>query len=257
MDQVNVSIIMPAYNCERTAREAIASVLSQTVLDWELIIIDDYSSDKTMSIVREESQKDKRIHVLRNKVNSGVAVTRNRGLDLAIGQYISFIDSDDLWEPDKLEKQIKCIEGSGADLCYASYDYINLDGSLTGSRYQAPTTTTYEDMLCENSVGLSTVLVNRESLGSLRFESQWFHEDYVLWLRLLRSGKLFCGLSDFLVHNRIGGRSSNKLQAAKYRWKIYRHSERIPFPKALRYFSRYIMNGMRKYGPAARKEEKR
>ena len=123
-----VSVIMPAYNAEPFIEEAIASVIAQTVADWELIVIDDCSTDDTVQIVSAFVRQDPRIQLLTNASNMGVAKTRNRGLDLCRGQYVAFIDSDDVWHSHKLEKQLDLLKKTGAGICYCSYGIIGASG---------------------------------------------------------------------------------------------------------------------------------
>ena len=119
-----VSIITPAYKCRNTIEETYKSVLAQTFSDWEMIIIDDCSKDDTFNIASNYSRKDSRIRIIRNEVNSGVAATRNRGLDVALGSFIAFLDSDDIWYPEKLEKQIRFMEDNEYALTYTSYQNL-------------------------------------------------------------------------------------------------------------------------------------
>ncbi|MCL2336620.1 MAG: glycosyltransferase family 2 protein [Firmicutes bacterium] len=242
-----VSVIMPTYNCACTVEASIRSVLAQTMPDWELLVVDDGSSDETPELIQQMSRADTRVKAFLKAENHGVARARNDGLDWATGKYIAFLDSDDLWEPNKLARQLKVLAETQADLCYTAYDFIGPQGEIVGRQYQVPQKVTYAELLSENVVGLSTVLLRRNALGSLRFEEQWFHEDFSLWLRLLRMGRAFYGISDILTHYRTGGRSSNKLLAAKHRWRILREGEQIPFWSSLVYMFRYGVASARKY----------
>lgn len=242
-----VTVIMPTYNSMTTVGQSIESVLNQTLTDFELLIIDDGSYDDTINIITEFSEKDSRIKVLRNTCNLGVAEARNRALEMVTGKYIAFLDSDDYWEGEKLKKQVALLEKTGGDICFTSYRFINPDGiPLKRAPYIVPIKTHYQGMLCENVIGLSTALIRRDALQGIKFDSRWFHEDYVLWLDLLRNGKVAVGLQEVLVTYRTGGRSSNKLNVAKNRWKIYREHEKLSLILSLYYFSIYAIKGIKK-----------
>lgn len=242
-----VTVIMPIYNNMNTVKQSVDSVLSQTMPDFELFIIDDGSTDKTFEIIKELAERDQRINILKNGCNLGVAATRNKALDLVRSKYIAFLDSDDIWSKDKLEKQISLLEKTNSDLCYTSYDFIDSSGKpLKRAPYIVPLKTDYRDMLCENVIGLSTVLIRSDALGGSKFDSRWFHEDYVLWLTLLRDGKIACGVQDVLVTYRMGGRSSNKINVARNRWKIYREHQKFSIIMSLYYFCCYAFNSIKK-----------
>ena len=152
-----VSVIMPAYNAEKYIEEAVSSVLSQTYKNWELLILDDCSSDCTAEIAEYFASLDTRIRLLRNPQNMGVAKTRNRGFDIAKGEWIALLDSDDVWHSDKLEKQLAVAGRAGADIIYCSYALVNESGAHL-SDYIVPETTSYDAMLRESVLSCSTVL---------------------------------------------------------------------------------------------------
>jgi teichuronic acid biosynthesis glycosyltransferase TuaG len=239
-----VSIIMPAFNCETTASQSILSALNQTISSIEIIVIDDYSSDETYNIIEKIALTDNRIKLYRNHKNMGVAETRNIGCKYAIGNYIAFIDSDDIWQPDKLEKQLFSIEQKKADICYTSY-YIMDD--YTNRLYSVPTFIDYNGLLKENVIGCSTVLLKAEIMKHFHFDSTFFHEDYVLWLALLRKGYKATGIEEALVFYRKGGRSANKIKAAKNRWVIYRKAEKLSLLQSLFNMYFYIQKALVKH----------
>ena len=242
-----VTVIIPAYNCTNTVERSIESVLNQTMPDFELIVVDDASQDKTFEIISEMAKKDLRIKILKNDCNIGVAATRNRALKIASGKYIAFLDSDDIWAKEKLKKQIALLEKTDGDICFTSYGFVNLVGlPIRRAPYIVPLETDYHGMLRENVIGLSTTLVKRDTLKGIEFDGRWFHEDYALWLFLLRSGKTAWGLQEVLVTYRTGGRSSNKINVAKNRWKIYREHEGLSVIKSVYYFCCYAINGIKK-----------
>jgi len=242
-----ISIIMPAYNCENTVIASIESALNQTYENTQLIITNDCSTDRTLDILENKSASDVRIKVITNDKNSGVATSRNNAIDVAGGEFLAFLDSDDLWEPTKLEKQLKLMSETNCDICYASYDYFDSDGKQVYDTYTVPETISYDGLLKENVIGLSTSVLRRNTLGDLRFNTLMFHEDFALWLILLRSGANACGITEVLSHNRIGGRSENKWRSMGNRWKIYRKAEKLSIPKSFWYLSNYALAGLKKY----------
>ena len=167
-----VSVIMPAYNAESTLMRAVLSVIHQTFTDWQLLIIDDASTDNTLSIAKKISAEDLRISVVSSRVNQGAAASRNKGIQQCKGAYVAFIDSDDIWCPEKLDRQLKLITKTGADLCYTAYALVNLAGDKVRADYCVPEHTSYEELLCENVIGCSTVLLSAAlSLLPIRLSS--------------------------------------------------------------------------------------
>lgn len=243
-----VSVIMPAYNAERYIGEAISSVLSQTYKNWELLILDDCSSDRTAEIAEEFEKADPRIRLLRNPQNLGTARTRNRGFDLADGEWIALLDCDDVWHEKKLEKQLAVAGHSGADIIYCSYALMNENGTHL-SVFLVPEATDYEAMLRESVLSCSTVLLSRPLLAEHRFSEAYYHEDYVLWLELLKAGYKAAASKEVLAKYRIvkGSRSNDKLKSAKNRWLIYRKTEMLPLPKAIHVFTAYVFHGVVKH----------
>lgn len=244
-----VSVVMPAYNCEKYIGEAIGSVLNQTMRDWELIVIDDCSKDGTCRIVEELAAKDSRIRLVRNEKNLGPAGSRNKGLDLAAGQYIALLDSDDLWRSEKLEKQLQLAEEKNADFIYCSYAIMDENGKKRSEDYVVPLETDLKAMLATNVVGCSTVMLSAEILRDRRFSSEFYHEDYALWLKILQQIDKAWGIVEVQVDYRVqaNSRAGNKLRSARHRWEIYRNLLHLSLPKSVYYMSRYALAGFRKY----------
>ena len=132
-------------------------------------------------------------------------------------------------------------------LCYSSYDYIDKNDGKVYHPYIVPDQISYNELLKENVIGLATVILRKSALGGIRFDSEMFHEDFALWLTLLRSGVVARSVPEVLVHIRIGGRSENKWNAMKNRWRVYRKSEKLPFVKSCWYLVSYVMTGLKKY----------
>ena len=243
-----VSVVMPSYNAEKYISEAIQSVIAQTYENWELLIIDDCSTDSTANIVKQFSDVDSRITLYSNPKNMGVALTRNKGMNLAKGSWIALLDSDDVWHKDKLEKQLVAAENTGADIIYCSYSLMDKNGEHL-SDFIVPERTSYDDMLRKNVIGCSTVFMRSPILIHHHFSTEHYHEDYVLWLELLKSGYIAAASTDVLVDYRIvdGSRSNDKLKSAKNRWLIYREIEKLSLGKSVRVFAAYAFNGFIKH----------
>jgi glycosyltransferase involved in cell wall biosynthesis len=242
-----ISIITPSYNSTHYIRETIVSVLGQTYPYWEMIIIDDYSDDDSRKIIEHYIKKDKRIKALYNTENIGAAQSRNRGIELSKGKYIAFLDSDDLWLSDKLEKQIQLMQDDNILLSYASYYTINETGKIM-STFPVQEKVTYFDMLKTSTIGTLTTVYNAEKLGKFYFEDIG-HEDYVMKLQILKQIPYAKGLDEPLAKYRIHtqGLSSNKLKTALWQWHIYQKVEKLSFIKSIYYFIHYTYNGIFKY----------
>jgi teichuronic acid biosynthesis glycosyltransferase TuaG len=242
------SVIMPAYNSEQYIAAAIESVLKQTYRNIEMIIVDDCSSDNTAAIICEYAKKDKRIKFLQNNKNLGCAESRNRAVAMCGGEYVAFIDSDDIWKSEKLSLELEALSKLGCDAAYTAYEMIDNDGSLIKKRL-VPNTATINALLKENFICFSSVLVKADIAKSHLMSSDFFHEDYCYLLSLLNDGAKFTGLNKTLVQYRLSrqNRSKNKLKAAKYRWLIYRKYLNLGLLKSYKCFACYFINGLKKY----------
>lgn len=244
-----ISVIMPAYNMEQYIETAIRSVMVQTFADWELLVLDDRSRDRTCAIVESLAAEDDRIRLIRMENNSGVAKVRNRGFELSRGEFIALLDSDDTWLPKKLETQLARLGESGADFTYCSYGIIDEEGKLAKNDYIVPERVDFEHLLRENVIGCSTVMLRRELVERYRFDAKFYHEDYVLWLQLLQAGFKAVGCTEVLSHWRYikNSRSYNKAKSARNRWIIYRQYLKLPFWKSVGVLHAYTVAGMKKY----------
>lgn len=247
-----VSVVMPVYNTAAFLEQAVNSVRAQTCPDWELILIDDGSTDESAAIAAEFSRVDPRIRLIRNEKNIGVAETRNRGIREARGDWIALLDSDDCWAPEKLEKQLALTEETGADILYCSYAMIRDDGEIFGRPFLVPDSTSLEEMLVSSVISCSTAVIRRERLLEHPFGSSFRHEDLVLWLELLDSGCRACGCREVLAYYRVmeRSRSGNKARSALGRWRVFRDYLHLPFLASFRYFIRYALTALKKYKPA-------
>ena len=232
-----VSIIMPTYNCEHYIAESIESVIKQSVQEWELLIVDDCSTDQTKEIV-EKYQVDypDKIYYFKLSHNSGAAVARTLGIEKATGKYVAFLDSDDIWYPEKLEKQISFMEKSGSVFSCTAYEQMNEDGVRLHVRFIPPKETDYNKMLrLSDPIGNLTVVYNQEKLGKYTVPDIKKRNDFALWLKILHDAPVCDGLPDVLAVYRVrkNSISSNKLQLAKYHWQLYREIEKLKLPKAI------------------------
>ena len=222
-----VSIITPSYNSEKYISETIESVLDQTYQEWEMIIVDDLSSDDSLQIIEHYAKKDSRIKVIRSKQNMGPAHARNRAIKEAKGRYIAFLDSDDVWFPKKLEKQIQFLTENNLVITYSAYETMDENSKYINTR-NIQTSITYNDMLKSNHIGNLTGIYDTDFFGKV-YMKECGHEDYVLWLELLKQIESTKGLSEPLAKYRIMSKSlsSNKLKVLKWQWDIYRNIEKL------------------------------
>ncbi|GAA6323819.1 glycosyltransferase family 2 protein [Fusobacterium ulcerans] len=242
-----VSIITPLYNSEKYIGKTIESVLNQTYKNWEMLIIDDCSKDNGVKIVNNYILKDKRIKLFRNEKNEGVSFSRNRAIDLSQGKYIAFLDSDDLWKKEKLEKQISFMEKNNIALSYTGYEKINMDGSLR-SEIKVPAKLDYKELLKNCLINCISGVYRKKKFEVFRFKKTKV-EDYVFWLEIFKQIDYAYGIQESLAYYRVSNnsRSSNKLDIVRFHWKIYREYEKLNFFKAVYYYFIYIKRGMVRY----------
>jgi len=246
---MKVSVITPCFNSKKALLSTIKSVQNQTYKDFEHIIIDDCSPDFDFTFLEHLILDDPRIKLIKRNWNAGPAVTRNRGISEAKGKYIAFLDADDLWNKDKLEKQIEFMESENLSLSYSAYDVIDLDGKFIGLR-TVPDSINYGDLLKSNKIGCLTAIYNKELLGKVYMPNIGKRQDLGLWLEILRNGNVAKGLNISLAKYRVGGTSlsSNKLGVLKYQWRLYREVENLGLFPSMYYFIHYAVNGvMRKH----------
>lgn len=222
-----VSIIMPSYNTERFIADSIQSVLNQTYQNWELIIVDDCSTDNTDSVVATIS--DNRVKYLKNEKNSGAAVSRNRALREAKGKWIAFLDSDDLWMPNKLEKQIKFMEENAYHFSYTNYEEIDEDSNPLGKLITGPKKITKHGMFNYCWPGCLTVMYDAEVVGLIQIEDIKKNNDYAMWLKVCKKANCYL-LNKTLGQYRKGrkGSISNHSYKALIKWhyKLFKEAEK-------------------------------
>jgi len=230
---------MPAFNAAQYLESAASSALNQTFENLELIIIDDASKDETLDIATRIREADQRVKVIESEQNAGVAAARNKGLALAEGKYIAFLDSDDLWLPSKLEKQLACMQNDKANICYSAYQRIDEKGKVLGEVWP-PERLDYKKLLQSNFIGNLTGIYNARELGK-EYLTEFKHEDYVAWLSLVKRSGNAISVNEILGKYRVysGSTSANKFRTILWQWKIYRDSQSLGLVKSMVYMCCY------------------
>ncbi len=243
-----VSVIMPCYNAERFISESIESVIAQSYQNWELVVTDDCSSDRTPEFVMAYCKKDSRINFAIAEQHSGIAGTRNLCLKRAKGRFVAFLDNDDLWVCDKLEKQTRFMLEHDYAFSYAAYEPMNEDGSPKGKTIKTAGVINYHKYLKNTIIGSGTVMLDREKTGVFWMPDNATSDDMALWCKILKDGHCAYPINDTLLKYRIRSHSasSNKLKAAKDVWLVYRKQEKLPLSKALAYFVSYAFHAIKK-----------
>ena len=241
-----VSVIMPAYRCADTISAAIDSVLCQQV-PLELIIINDCSPDNVEEVL-SAYRSDERVIVITNEENMGAAKSRNRGVSLARGKYVAFLDSDDCWTPGKLSAQVEVLEQTGSVLCCTARELMTPDWQSTGKVLPVAETITYNDLLKHNSIACSSVLLRADAAREFPMDHEDSHEDYILWLRVLKKYGAARGINVPMLRYRLSntGKAGSKLHSAKMTFMVYRYMG-FSLPKSIACFVSYAFNGVKKY----------
>lgn len=243
-----VSVVIPAYRCSETLESSVLSALSGTVSAIEVIVVNDSPEDASKKIMKRLARKEPRLSVINIAENIGVAEARNRGVAAAKADWIAFLDSDDLWEADKLEKQLRRAEETGAAFVYTAAACIDTAGNPTGKVFAVPETVTADGLLSGNDVITSTVLVKRDVYLKHPMERSDLHEDLISWYGILKDGAKASGINEPLVRYRVSGesKSGNKLRSARMTWRSYRYLG-IGFFRRVRSFIGYCVHGVKRY----------
>lgn len=246
MNHPLVSVVMPVHNGEKYIKEAVESVFAQKV-PLELLVIDDGSTDHTKEVLAAYMGREDFLY-LKNKNNMGVASSRNKGIAQAKGEYIAFLDADDLWEKEKLEMQLKVLEETGYVLCSTGRELINPDGSSAGRYIPVKERITYRELLKHNSINCSSVVIKREAMLAYPMEHDDVHEDYITWLKILKAYKFGVGINQPLLKYRLSeqGKSRNKWKSAAMTYKTYRYVG-FGIAKSAVLFISYAIHGLWKY----------
>ncbi|MDP4538008.1 glycosyltransferase family 2 protein [Qipengyuania sp. DY56-A-20] len=244
-----VSIITPAYRAERVITETIQSVQAQTYSNWEMLICEDCGPDQTRDVVRELARKDDRIILIGAPHNGGPAEARNQALSVAKGRWLAFLDSDDVWLPDKLESQL-AFHGAHPEavISFTGFRRISADGSKTGAYISVPPKMGYRKLLGNTAIATSTVIVDSEISGSFRMKKTYY-DDFACWLELLKDGGVAVGLDKDLMRYRVmsASVSRDKKKSASEVWKAFRQVEGLNPALSAWYFAQYAVRAWLKY----------
>lgn len=244
-----VSIIIPVYNSEKYIKQTLQSVLEQTYKEYEVLIINDGSMDNSIKIINHFISEDDRFILVNLECNKGVSYARNVGISLAKGEYIAFLDSDDIWVYDKLEKQIKIVTSYENHMfVFTATQYIDENGNNYNYWLKVPKKVTFNELLKQNVISCSSVLINKKLIENIRMPSDKMHEDYALWLTVLKKGVIAYGINEPLLKYRVlrQSKSSNKIKASLMTYMVYKYVD-IKFFKRVYYWIIYIKKNIRKY----------
>ena len=224
-----VSIIMPVYNAEKFIGEAILSIQNQTFSNWELLIVDDLSTDSTVKIIKHACAKDTRISFHQLVENSGTGVARNTALQMARGRYIAFLDADDLWREDKLQKQINFMQSNNYAFCFSYYNLINSEGIEIGKQITAPKKISFSKLFVANWIGNLTAIYDAEVVGKITISSSRKRQDWTLWLKIIDKVKVAHVIPESLAYYRVGNQSvsSGKVALLKHNYNVYRKFHKL------------------------------
>lgn len=245
-----VSVVMPVYNAQRFIKDAIDSVLNQSYTDFEFIIVDDCSTDNSYEIMSEYAKNDSRVKVYKNEQNKGVSYTRNVGVCKAKGEYVALIDSDDMWECNKLEKQINVFKTQPeTDICFTASSFIDTNSVKSKFVFNVPQQVDYKTLLKQNVISCSSVLIKRELLVKYPMAHDEMHEDFVVWLSVLKAGGVAIGINEPLLVYRVdrNSKSGNKFKSLKMEYKVYKYMGLNIFQRFY-YMFHYVVKGIKKHG---------
>lgn len=245
-EEAIVSVVIPGYRCESTICRAIDSALAQEGT-LEVLVVDDCSPDG-LAQVMATYERDSRVRYIRNETNLGAAKSRNKGVSLAVGKYIAFLDADDYWTEDKLSKQLTRMEKENAVLCCTARELMRPDGTLTGRIIPVKENISYRELLKHNSINCSSVVMRRDVALEFPMEYEDSHEDYITWLRVLSKYQEAVGVNEPLLKYRLSssGKSGNKLQSARMTFRVYRYLG-FGIVKSCLCFASYAFHGVKKY----------
>ena len=244
-----VSIIIPVHNSEKFIKETIKTVQNQTYKNYELILVNDCSTDNSKKIIEEEIKKDNKIKLINLKENFGAAIARNTGIDNSKGKYIAFLDADDLWEKEKLEKQIEFMSKNEYEFTFTGYEFADKNGKGNGKIVHVPSKINYKQALKNTTIWTSTVMFDIEKLGKeLINMPNVKSEDTATWWKVLKQGYIAYGLNEILSYYRRSEHtlSSNKYKAIKRTWKLYRKVENLNLIYSMYNFCFYVINAVRR-----------
>lgn len=237
-----VTVIMPVYNAERYMEQSIESIIAQTYQKWELLIVDDGSTDSSVQIMQEYCSRDRRIQMILSTGNEGVASARNKGIQAAKGEYIAFLDSDDLWKAEKLKIQIHYMQEHNCGFVYSAYDVIDEKNVYQKTITPYWDKVSYKKLLNTNIIACCTAVIKSEYIKD-NLMPQLKHEDYATWLNILKNHQLIAEcVPGILASYRLvkGSVSSNKIKTIGWNWKIYRYNQQLGFLRSVRQIISFI-----------------
>lgn len=245
-DNEMVSVIIPVYNSGRYITETLESALNQTYNNIEIILVDDCSKDNSREIIENFMNRHINIVYHLQEKNGGAALARNKALDLAKGRYVAFLDSDDLWHPEKIEKQLQLMKNKKIAFCYTAYEMVDGQGNVLKNKTKVIEKAEYKNLLKNTVISTPTVMIDRNLTGDLRMTNRRTGQDYAYWLLLLKEVKLAYGIDEPLVtvRRRNGSLSRNKFQNIVDVWEIQTKIENIPRVYALYNTGCYIINSL-------------
>lgn len=238
---IETSIITPIFNAENFLDETLQSIIDQTYTDWESILINDNSTDKSLAIAEKFSKLDDRFKIINVNENQGAAKARNIGIKSAEGRFIAFLDSDDLWLPEKLEKQISLMKSKSLDFTYSSYHFISEAGEVT-NKVGVPESISYNQLLKGNVIACLTAVYDSQSLGKIFMPDILKRQDFGLWLKITKSGVTGYGIQQPLARYRLrtGSISHAKFNTMFYTWSLYRDFEGLSFFQSTMYLGGHL-----------------
>lgn len=244
-----VSVIIPIYNAEKYVRETLASVFAQTYKNIEIVLVDDCSKDKSAEIITKLKEQHPEIIYFLQPHNMGAGAARNKALELATGQYVAFLDSDDVWFPPKTARQIALMKKKKSPFSYAAIEMMDESGKIIKKKRNIRETCDYKYLLHNTIIATSSVIVDRNVLGDFRMPLRRGGQDYATWLKLLRNGVVAYGINEVLVRYRVGSNSlsSNKLKSVKQVWEIQTRDEHINPVLAMFHVGCFVINAVKKY----------
>ena len=250
MEKHLVSIVCPVFNSEKFLDTTITSVLEQTYQNWELILVDDCSTDNSVKVIKKYLKKDSRITLLSNDVNSGAAITRNRGIERANGRFICFLDSDDYWDSQKLRKQVNFMLKNDYAFTFTGYEFAYANGEPNGKKVYVPQRINYNQSLKNTIISTITVMLDLEKISKddIYMPNVRRGQDAATWWNVLKKIDYAYGMHDILSYYRRTNNSlsANKFKAIKRTWYLYRKVEHLSLLKSMYCFVFYAFNAVKK-----------
>lgn len=245
-----VSVITPVYNAEKVIGATLESIFAQTYKQIEIVLVDDCSSDNSQEVICNYMKNHPEIVYYKQPTNQGAGAARNKALELAKGQYVAFLDADDLWYPEKIEKQIKLLKEKNGAFSYTAIEMIDAEGKIVKKKRKVKEMVNYKFLLRNTMIATSTVVVDRTILGDFRMPLRRGGQDYATWLMLLRNGTIAYGINEALEQYRVGNKNSlagKKGKSIKQVWEIQTKQEHINKVCAFFNVCFFIFNALKKY----------